>query len=95
MNKADCCFFFLMFLISNPILFGQHQNKVEHHTSAHGQRYVADQSKATSLKRLVTNGAARIASWAMNHDHDEAAAEILHDRLDGKSAKKSFARSIG
>lgn len=72
----------------------QHQ-KVEHHIGAHGQRYIADQTKARSLKSLVKNGAARIASWAMTHGHDNAAAQILHDRLDGRSAKKAAARMIG
>lgn len=68
--------------------------KVEHHTGAHGQRYQADTSKAKILRSLLKDGSARIASWAMNNDHDEAAAQILNDKLDGRSAKRLAARDI-
>lgn len=67
---------------------------MKHHTDAHGQRYQADMSKASSLPGLVKSGAARIAKWAMDNNYTEAAESILADRLDGKSAKRASARNI-
>ena len=68
--------------------------KVEHHTGAHGQRYEADTSKSGSLNGLVAVGARKISAWAEDHGAEAAAREILAGKLDGKSAKKAYARDI-
>lgn len=70
------------------------RKQVEHHTGAHGQRYTADRSKASSLKGLIQDGSARIAAWATANGHDDAARQILSDNLDGRSATREAAQNI-
>lgn len=69
-------------------------HKVEHHTGAHGQRYNADTSKASSVDGLVLVGARKISAWASGNGAETAAREILSEKLDGKSATKARAREI-
>ncbi|CBN79406.1 conserved unknown protein [Ectocarpus siliculosus] len=68
--------------------------RVEHHTGAHGQRYNADTSKASSVDGLVLVGARKISAWANGNGAEAAAREILSEKLDGKSATKARAREI-
>ncbi|CAM9579534.1 unnamed protein product, partial [Scytosiphon promiscuus] len=61
---------------------------------AHGQRYKEDSTKAGSVNGLVAVGARKISAWAKAHGAEEAAGQILSDKLDGKSAKQAHARDI-
>lgn len=67
---------------------------MEHRVNTHGQRYKEDRSKRRILPRLVEKGAVRIADWARSNDYGAAASELLKDRLDGVSAKRSNAKRI-
>lgn len=77
-----------------PFLSNKLVHKVEHHTGAHGQRYNADTSKASSVDGLVTVGARKISAWASRNGAEAAAQQILSEKLDGKSATKARARDI-
>lgn len=80
-------------MFSSRVVFSG-QEKVEHHTGAHGQRYKEDATKAGSVSGLVAVGSRKIAAWAKAHGAEEAAARILADKFDGMSAKQAHARNI-
>ncbi|CAM9341488.1 unnamed protein product [Discosporangium mesarthrocarpum] len=69
--------------------------EVIHHTSAHGQRYKADLSKAHMLRQLIVQGTEKIERWiSVRGAGPEASKEFADGQFDGGTAKREQSKDI-